>query len=657
MANANIGIVAPVVKGAYSDSVAYDRLNIVHGSDGATYQAIQAVPAGTALSNTTYWMQITPKAPTITAEDVANDYGDDHDDLVTNTGSAMAPNYHYKIPRGVTGNESIDDTKGDGDTDYVWSADKCYGEVTDLKSQTIQFKGTILANNTDLDTIKENSEYLLSNTSTYTHNPLDGVVAYLITFKIYTNWYVQYCSRANSEHIIYFRYFSGNTWNSWIEVYKTTEYLNLKNNTVKSLGTLSNNTDLDTVLDNSIYLLPSDFTFTNKPNSQTLILVTNKITNNYYIQFCYQWSNASVLYYRKYSNNTWEDWILVYDKDTALQNKGQLQNTDDTNDVKNNSIMSASASNTVSNWPMEGRPGSLITTKLFGGSIYQQMTFPYYFDIATISANSRKKCGIFTRYYQSSWTDWNFIKLTPRNYTGKYYAFGDSTSWGYSSDHSHEQSPWNYPQMVGDLIGVDVHNLSDPAQGLIKNWDTPTMDGDTVKDFAIIPTIEQMVSNGDFDNTVLITVGWAYNDTSYYGSLNFGSPTDAVPSSTTGITTYLGYYAKILDILQAAAPMATVILITGFGSTSNTAGHKADNQFTNTNTFADGTKTVKERYDAMEEMANYNGYFCINQAKGTCINKINANTIIGDNIHPTYDGYRIYGNFIASRIASLFQNV
>ena len=138
MATADINIVAPIVKGTYSDSVAYSRLNIVHGSDGATYQAIKAVPAGTALTNTEYWMQITPKAATVTAEDVANDYGDDHDDLVTNTGTAMAPNYHFKVPRGVTGNESIDDTKGDGDTDYVWSADKSYNEVTDLKSQIIQ---------------------------------------------------------------------------------------------------------------------------------------------------------------------------------------------------------------------------------------------------------------------------------------------------------------------------------------------------------------------------------------------------------------------------------------------------------------------------------------------------------------------------------------
>ena len=62
-------------------------------------------------------------------------------------------------------------------------------------------------------------------------------------------------------------------------------------------------------------------------------------------------------------------------------------------------------------------------------------------------------------------------------------------------------------------------------------------------------------------------------------------------------------------------------------------------------------------YDALEEMANYYGYFCINQAKGTVITRGNGSYIIGDNIHPTYDNYRIYGNFIGSRIASIFQNL
>lgn len=122
MATANIGIVSPVNKGAWDITENYNRLNIVHHSDGATYQAIQTVSAADEIdiSNTSYWMQLTPKAPTFTAEDVAFDAGGS----VENTGTAMAPALNFKVPRGVTGNESIDDTAGEGDNDVVWSADK-----------------------------------------------------------------------------------------------------------------------------------------------------------------------------------------------------------------------------------------------------------------------------------------------------------------------------------------------------------------------------------------------------------------------------------------------------------------------------------------------------------------------------------------------------
>lgn len=132
MATVNVGIVSPVIKGNWDNTATYDRLNIVHGTDGATYQAIQEVPAGTALSNTTYWMQLTPKAPVIgTVTDVAFDAGAS----VTNSGTAMAPVLDFDVPRGVTGNESIDDTAGDGDTDVVWSANKSYTEDLAIKNK------------------------------------------------------------------------------------------------------------------------------------------------------------------------------------------------------------------------------------------------------------------------------------------------------------------------------------------------------------------------------------------------------------------------------------------------------------------------------------------------------------------------------------------
>ena len=50
------------------------------------------------------------------------------------TGTEAAPVLNLGIPKGPSGNESIDDTAGLGDTDLVWSADKSATVVGDLKS-------------------------------------------------------------------------------------------------------------------------------------------------------------------------------------------------------------------------------------------------------------------------------------------------------------------------------------------------------------------------------------------------------------------------------------------------------------------------------------------------------------------------------------------
>lgn len=52
----------------------------------------------------------------------------------TMTGTAENPVLNLNLQSGASGNETIDDTAGEGDTDLVWSADKSAREVSDLKS-------------------------------------------------------------------------------------------------------------------------------------------------------------------------------------------------------------------------------------------------------------------------------------------------------------------------------------------------------------------------------------------------------------------------------------------------------------------------------------------------------------------------------------------
>ena len=50
----------------------------------------------------------------------------------------------FGVPKGESGNETIDDTAGIGDTDKVWSADKSTKKVTDLKNALSVFSGEII---------------------------------------------------------------------------------------------------------------------------------------------------------------------------------------------------------------------------------------------------------------------------------------------------------------------------------------------------------------------------------------------------------------------------------------------------------------------------------------------------------------------------------
>ena len=50
------------------------------------------------------------------------------------TGTPAAPVLNLGIPQGAPGNATIDDTAGAGDTTKVWSANKTFGELSDVKS-------------------------------------------------------------------------------------------------------------------------------------------------------------------------------------------------------------------------------------------------------------------------------------------------------------------------------------------------------------------------------------------------------------------------------------------------------------------------------------------------------------------------------------------
>lgn len=58
MTTLNIGKVRCTYEGTWDSTEAYDILSRVEDEDGILYESIKAVPAGTLLTNTSYWVRI-----------------------------------------------------------------------------------------------------------------------------------------------------------------------------------------------------------------------------------------------------------------------------------------------------------------------------------------------------------------------------------------------------------------------------------------------------------------------------------------------------------------------------------------------------------------------------------------------------------------------
>jgi len=67
MATVNLGRVSFVLKGDWDNTATYKRLDVVYGGS-SSYVAKTNVPAGTALTNTTYWQLLSGSSYDIAVE-------------------------------------------------------------------------------------------------------------------------------------------------------------------------------------------------------------------------------------------------------------------------------------------------------------------------------------------------------------------------------------------------------------------------------------------------------------------------------------------------------------------------------------------------------------------------------------------------------------
>lgn len=149
-----IGKVCPIPKGNWSSDVEYDKLNLVN-YNGVVYIGIKEnIPVGTAVTNTEYWMRLTNPLTigTVTSSSPGGNAA------VTITSNNTQDTLNITLPRGLSGNETIDDTAGENSIDVIWSADKSYKEIVkkaeglSIKSEITIPGGITYSNGADRDT-------------------------------------------------------------------------------------------------------------------------------------------------------------------------------------------------------------------------------------------------------------------------------------------------------------------------------------------------------------------------------------------------------------------------------------------------------------------------------------------------------------------------
>ena len=474
----------------------------------------------------------------------------------------------------------------------------------------------------DLDDITTPGVYLGTTPTTYVNVP--KFIRFNFLLEVWQQSSTVIMQRISSIEygISAMRMLSGGSWTKW-GVSTGTFTINQANATSIFGGVAGNLPANTTVFVNTSWFSDCPSDLVNKEVYITTHSTKEPHSNTASMQMLVHPQTSYIYTREQNSSGVWQAWHTtssmynIVDKGSLTAIYGATVDVDTVQDI---GVYYVASPNTVVNLP-SANMGELEVNRGSTGVWMQKFT-------------DYRTGRVYVRWYHNTWSDW--IADTPHaSAGGKYYAYGDSLVQGQIAVTG-DTSPNNYPQAVGRLTGVEVVNNAVRNQGLIKD------------NVAILADI----NSADLSDAGLITVGWAYNDSAYYASTPFGS------DASIDNTSFIGHYFTVMKTLQEKAPQANIILVTGYGyeSAVNNRATLAD-QFTHSFTFSDGPHTVKEMYDTLEAMCYKNGWLCVNQAKGCSLNKFNAANMIGDQIHPTAEGYVTYSNSIAARIAALYGNI
>lgn len=265
----------------------------------------------------------------------------------------------------------------------------------------------------------------------------------------------------------------------------------------------------------------------------------------------------------------------------------------------------------------------------------------YYTQIAFLTSTALndglgKPMGLYIRQFSDDGVQnlgWYYVGGALRQ-NKNYIAIGDSITYGYAgrdSNHNVIRTTYPYPWEVASQLGLNLTYGAQNGAG----WIQPS--GSL--------TAVSIIDDQDFSGFDLCTLAFGTND---YGN---NQPIGTIDDSSENPTTVYGAIKHCLEKIYNDNPLITVVCITPINAT--------DRGTAQTN-YRYGTQnsqgyTLLDVCKAISDVCELYNVPCIDNSKGSFINKLNVESMFIDRLHPTNEVYKRLGSFYASKISNWFK--
>lgn len=243
------------------------------------------------------------------------------------------------------------------------------------------------------------------------------------------------------------------------------------------------------------------------------------------------------------------------------------------------------------------------------------------------------------------------VEVLENSYTINWLALGDSITEGYYSvlnegtedTESHKSVDGCYCAWVAKMKGFNLDNQGIGGSGWLKRGTTaaPKLNAREQVD----ATNEDGSYVLDFSKYDLCTMMWGVND--WKGSQNFGTFEDGINPETESVCGNIRY---VIETILTRNPNIKLIIITPVNCRQDTTARpsSADNNWGIGYQF--GEKTLEDYYTAIKEICEYYGVEMIDMLHTSAINRINAETLLPDKVHPSIEAHKQMGLDLAGKI-------